>query len=145
MVPLTLRYEGSLHCVATHGPSGAQLPTDAPRDNQGLGEAFSPTDLVAAAFATCVVTTMAIVAKRKGYDLPAVAAEVEKHMSTDAPRRVTRLVMRLEVALPPDHADRAVLEAAAHGCPVHHSLHPGVAKEIIFSWSGPPELNPPMP
>lgn len=138
MVPITLRYEGSLHCVATHGPSGVELPTDAPRDNQGLGEAFSPTDLVAAALGTCVVTTMAIVAKRKGYDLPAVTAEVEKHMSTDSPRRVARIVMRLHVALAPDHPDRAVLEAAAHGCPVHHSLHPDVVKEIFIVWSGPP-------
>ena len=145
MVPLTLRYEGSLHCLAVHGPSGAQLPTDAPRDNMGLGAAFSPTDLVAAAFATCAVTTMAIVAKRKGYDLPLVTAEVEKHMSTDSPRRVARIVMRVEIALPPDHPDRAVLEAAANGCPVHHSLHPEVIKEIVFTWNGPPELNPPMP
>jgi uncharacterized OsmC-like protein len=136
MVSISLRYEGSLHCVATHGPSGAELPTDAPRDNQGRGEAFSPTDLVATAFGTCVVTTMAIVAKRKGYDLPAVTGEIEKIMTTEPPRRIARLVLRLEIPLPPDHGDRAVLEAAAHGCPVHRSLHPEVLKDIVFSWTG---------
>lgn len=136
MVPITVRYEGSLHCTSVHGPSGAVLPTDAPRDNQGLGAAFSPTDLVATALATCVLTTMAIVAKRKGYDLPAVTAEVEKHMTTEGPRRIATIITRLTLPLSPDHADRAVLEAAARACPVHQSLHPEVEKQITFSWTG---------
>jgi len=138
MVSITLRYEGALHCAATHGPSGAVLPTDAPRDNQGLGEAFSPTDLVATALGTCVVTTMAIVARRKGYDLPGVSAEVEKHMSAEGPRRIAKIVTRLTLPLAVDHPDRAVLEAAAHACPVHQSLHAGVEKEITFFWTGIP-------
>lgn len=138
MVSISFRYEGSLRCVAQHGPSGSTLPTDAPRDNQGLGEAFSPTDLVATALGTCIATTMAIVAKRKGYDLPGLTADVEKHMSTEAPRRISKIVCRLRVPLPPDHPDREVLEAAAHGCPVHRSLHPEVEKEISFAWEGTP-------
>ena len=113
MVSISLQYEGSLHCTATHGPSGAQLPTDAPRDNLGLGAAFSPTDLVATALGTCIVTTMAIVARRKA-----------------------RIVTRLTIPLAADHADRAILEAAAHACPVHQSLHPEVEKEISFDWTG---------
>ena len=136
MVSISVRYEGGLHFAAVHGPSGAVLPTDAPRDNQGLGEAFSPTDLMAAALATCILTTMAIVARRKGYDLPAAAAEVEKHMTTEGPRRIARLTTRLSIALPPDHPDRPVLEAAAHACPVHRSLHPDIEKDIHISWTG---------
>jgi putative redox protein len=136
MVSITIRYEGGLHCAAVHGPSGAVLPTDAPRDNEGLGEAFSPTDLVAAALGSCVLTTMAIVARRKGYELPAAAAEVEKHMTTEGPRRIARIVTRLVVPLSPDHPDRPVLEAAAHACPVHRSLHPDIEKKIRFSWTG---------
>jgi putative redox protein len=138
MVSITLRYEGGLHCAAIHGPSGAGLATDAPRDNQGLGEAFSPTDLVATALGTCVVTTMAIVARRKGQDLPAVTAEVEKHMTTEGPRRIAKVVTRLTIPLPADHPERALLEAAARACPVHQSLHPDVAKEISFAWIGTP-------
>lgn len=133
---MTFRYEGGLRCVAQHGPSGSTLSTDAPRDNLGLGESFSPTDLVATALGTCIATTMAIVAKRKGYDLPGITADVEKHMSDDAPRRIAKVVCRLRVPLPPDHPDRAVLEAAAHGCPVHRSLHPDVVKEIFIEWVG---------
>jgi uncharacterized OsmC-like protein len=136
MVSISVRYEGGLHCAAVHGPSGAVLPTDAPRDNQGLGEAFSPTDLVATALGTCLITTMAIVAKRKGYDLPGITAEVEKHMTTSGPRRIARIVSRLAIPLPGDHSDRALLEAAAHACPVHQSLHPEVEKHITFSWTG---------
>ena len=136
MVPITLRYEGALRCISIHGPSGAALPTDAPRDNMGLGEAFSPTDLVATALGTCIITTMAIVAKRKGYDLPAITAEVEKHMTTEGPRRIARIVTRLAIPLPENHPDRAVLEAAAHACPVHKSLHPEVEKDISFVWTG---------
>jgi putative redox protein len=137
MVSISVRYDGALHCAAVHGPSGAVVPTDAPRDNQGLGQAFSPTDLVATALGTCLITTMAIVAKRKGYDLPEVRAELEKHMSTDSPRRITRIVCRLVFPLSPDHPDRAVLEAAARACPVHQSLHPDMDQEISFSWVGP--------
>jgi len=138
MVSISLRYEGSLHCTAVHGPSGATLPTDAPRDNQGLGEAFSPTDLVATALGTCVVTTLAIVARRKGYELPTLTAEVEKHMTTEGPRRIAKIVTRLSLPLAADHPDRSLLEASARSCPVLQSLHPDVEKEVTFSWTGVP-------
>ncbi len=136
MVPITFRYDGGLRCISTHGPSGSTLPTDAPTDNMGKGEAFSPTDLVATALGTCIVTTMAIVAKRKGYDLPAVTADVEKHMTATPPRRIAKIVVRLSIPLPADHPDRPVLEAAAHACPVHQSLHPDVEKDVTFAWVG---------
>ena len=91
MVRITGEYQGDLHCSAVHGPSGDAIETDAPKDNQGRGEAFSPTDLVATGFATCIATTMAIVARRHGVDIAGIRYEVTKEMSADAPRRISRL------------------------------------------------------
>jgi putative redox protein len=136
MVPIAVSYQGELHCLAIHGPSRSELPTDAPQDNHGRGEAFSPTDLMAAAFGTCLLTTMAIVGQHRGIDLTDATANMEKHMSEDRPRRVVRLVARIRVPLPPDHPDRASLEAAALGCPVHRSLDPDMVKEVTFEWLG---------
>src|SRR3954451_16658330 len=82
MVEIKAVYEGQLHCTATHGPSGMTLTTDAPKDNMGKGESFSPTDLVATALATCVVTTMGIVAQRHNLDITGTTVRVEKHMIT---------------------------------------------------------------
>jgi putative redox protein len=98
MVTITGEYQGDLHCTARHEPSGNTLGTDAPRDNQGRGEAFSPTDLVATAFATCAATTMAIAARKHGVELDGFRYRVTKEMSADAPRRIARLV--LDVWLP---------------------------------------------
>jgi putative redox protein len=134
MVNITGDYPGDLHCTAVHGPSGTALATDAPKDNQGRGEAFSPTDLVATAYATCVATTMAIVARKHGIELDGLRYAVTKEMSADAPRRIARL--RLSVWLPPAarRAPAGVLEHAAHHCPVHLSLAPSVEKAIEFHW-----------
>ena len=88
MVTITGEYEGELHCRAQHGPSGSGLVTDAPRDNQGRGEAFSPTDLVATAFGTCILTTMAIAARKHGLELKGMRFETTKEMSADLPRRI---------------------------------------------------------
>lgn len=136
MVQIEVKYEGDLHCSAVHGPSGSALATDAPLDNQGRGEAFSPTDLVATALGTCVATTMAIVARRKGIELPPLSVSVEKHMTADAPRRIARLPVTVRIPLPPDHPERKVLEGAGLGCPVHRSLHPDVDAPIVFEWVG---------
>ena len=127
MVEATVRYEGGLRCVAVHGPSQSVVETDAPVDNMGRGERFSPTDLVGTALATCVLTTMAIAARRKGLELPGMTASVRKHMSADAPRRIVRLEVDVIIPLPGDHPERAFLEAAANGCPVRRSLHPDTA------------------
>jgi putative redox protein len=136
MVEVNVTYDGGLRCRALHGPSGMELTTDAPRDNMGKGEAFSPTDLMATALATCVATTMAIVANRKGYDLPGLTVHVEKHMTTEPPRRVARLPLIVTVPLPADHPDRELLEKTAHGCPVHRSIHPDCEMPIEFVWNG---------
>lgn len=130
-VEITGRYTGKLGTEAVHGPSGKSLPTAAPVDNQGDGSSFSPTDLVATALATCMVTTMAIVALRDGVDLSAVTFRVEKQMA-DNPRRIASLpvVIHMPAGLSPER--RAKLERAAHTCPVHRSLAPEVQKDVSF-------------
>lgn len=134
MVEAIVRYEGGLRCTAVHGPSQSAIETDAPTDNMGRGERFSPTDLVGTALGTCVLTTIGIVARRKGLEIPGMTATVRKHMTADAPRRISRLEVFVTIPLPPDHPERAVLEAAAKGCPVRRSLHPDIALEETFTW-----------
>jgi uncharacterized OsmC-like protein len=134
MVTITGEYQGELRCSAVHGPSGDELATDAPRDNQGRGEAFSPTDLVATGFATCIATTMAIVARRHGVDLRGIRYEVTKEMSADAPRRIARLAARLWMPADARKVPEGVLEHAANTCPVHQSLAPSVGKVVELIW-----------
>lgn len=134
MVRITGEYQGDLHCSAAHEPSGVTLATDAPKDNQGRGEAFSPTDLVATAFATCIATTMAIAARRHGVDIGGLSYEVTKEMSADAPRRISRLAARFRMPAAARRVPPGVLETAAETCPVHQSLAPSVAKDIDFTW-----------
>ena len=134
MVEINVRYEGGFHCLAVHGPSGAQLPTDAPRDNMGRGEAFSPTDLVATALATCVLTTMGIVAHRNDIDMSGATARVTKEMVSTPTRRIGRLACTVHMPRRLDDEQRRRLENAAHGCPVHKSLHPDVDAPITFIW-----------
>jgi len=134
MVTITASYEDDLCCTATHGPSSATLSTDAPVDNEGLGRYFSPTDLLATALGTCVLTTMAIVARRNGIELVGASVKVVKHMHA-SPRRIGRLPVELVVpgSFTPDQKKK--LEAAAHGCPVHRSLHPDVDAPVTITWS----------
>lgn len=136
MIKIEIGYEGELHCAAIHAPSGATLATDAPVDNEGRGESFSPTDLVATALGTCMATIMGIAARRKGVALEGMTLEVCKEMTAQPPRSIAALHTRIVVPLPPKHPDRALLEAAALGCPVHRSLHPDVARPVEFIWSG---------
>lgn len=135
MVKITGEYQGDLHCTARHEPSGSVLVTDAPKDNQGRGEAFSPTDLVATAMATCVATTMAIAARKHGVELKGARFEVTKEMSADLPRRIVRLATTVWMPIPENHPNAKALVGAAHACPVHQSLHPAVDKPITFHWA----------
>src|SRR6202011_2285808 len=113
MVRVDVEYTGNLHCDATHGPSKSKLATDAPTDNKGRGEAFSPTDLVATALGTCISTTMGIKAESLGVDLRGMKVSVQKEMSQDAPRRIVALPSEVHVPLPPDSPHREILEQAA--------------------------------
>ncbi len=136
MVEITANYEGQLRCRATHDPSKSDLITDAPADNMGKGEAFSPTDLVATALATCVLTTIGIVAQRKGLEIKSMRAHVEKHMSADAPRRIVKLPVKIWISLPADHPERALLENAAKTCPVFQSVRSDIEMPVEFVWEG---------
>lgn len=136
MIEITIDYQGDLRCQAVHGPSKNQLITDAPVDNCGKGESFSPTDLVATALGTCMATIIGIVAQRKELDVRGMKVRVEKHMSTDAPRRIVRLPVTIELPLPADHPERKLLEASAHSCPVAQSVHPDIDKPVTFVWNG---------
>lgn len=134
MVTITATYQGDLCCTAMHGPSSAKLQTDAPKDNEGLGRFFSPTDLVATALGTCILTTMGIVARRRGIDLGGAEITVEKHMNA-TPRRIGRLPVVVRMRGSYTAEQKQVLENAAHGCPVHKSLHPDIDASITFEWS----------
>ena len=136
MVKITTTYEGGLRCRATHGPSGTTLVTDAPVDNHGRGESFSPTDLVATALGACMMTIMGIAAERHAIDLKGMTVETTKEMTSAPPRRIASLRTTLTIPLPPDHPHRQLLEQAAHTCPVHKSIHPEIAAPIEFVWTG---------
>ena len=141
MVRIECEYEGELHCKAVHGPSGLELSTDAPKDNQGRGESFSPTDLVATALGTCMLTIMGLTARRLGVAIEGSTVSVEKEMSKTAPRRIAALTATIHVpgAIAPEVQEK--LERAALACPVHQSLHPEIRIAVEFRWAGAaPEL-----
>ena len=129
-------YLGDLRTNSTHLQSGNQLITDAPTDNMGKGEAFSPTDLLATATGTCILTTMAIVAQRDGIELLNSEAEVTKIMTQTPPRRITRLEINLKMKANVVLNDEQIkkLENTAHKCPVSLSLHPDVEQVLLFEW-----------
>ncbi len=135
MVSISVEYTGGLHCRAVHGPSQATLETDAPTDNMGKGEEFSPTDLVATALATCILTTMAIVAERNQIKLQGATATVEKEMA-NSPRRIGKLTSEVHLPLPPNHPQRELLETTGLGCPVHRSLAAEMERPTQFFWEG---------
>lgn len=137
MVKATIVYSGDLHCVATHAPSGAEIATDAPVDNHGKGESFSPTDLVGVALGSCMATVMGIYARSKNIELRGLRLEVAKEMSTSGSRRITRLAS--EIWFPENLGSandevRLALEGAALTCPVHKSLSPEIDRPVTFHW-----------
>lgn len=133
MVAINIEYQGDLHCRATHGPSGAQLITDAPIDNMGRGESFSPTDLVATALGTCILTVMGTKAQSMGIDLAGSTVTVEKEMASQ-PRRISRLATNVHIPHQIADRDKKVLEATAFTCPVHKSMSHDVDMPISFKW-----------
>ena len=134
MVQIKMEYQGDLHCKAVHGPSATELATDAPKDNQGRGESFSPTDLVATALGTCVLTTLGILARTLGLSIDGATATVQKEMSASPPRRIASLALEVHIPQQLSQENKLKLERAAHTCPVHRSLHPEVNAPITFTW-----------
>ena len=130
-VVITGKYIGNKRTELTHEQSGAILVTDAPKDNQGEGRSFSPTDLLAASFGSCVMTVMAIVAERDGIDLSGMHMRVEKEMN-HSPRRVARMPLQIHMPKKLTGDERVKLERTGTTCPVNYSMHPEVKLEISF-------------
>jgi putative redox protein len=134
MVAIQLEYQGDLHGKAVHGPSGTELFTDAPKDNQGRGESFSPTDLTATSLGSCMLTTMGILARTLNLDMNGATALVEKEMTSSAPRKIQRLTVKIKMPRALGEEDQLKLERAAQTCPVARSLHPDVEQVVEFAW-----------
>ena len=133
MATIESTYLGELRTEATHLQSGTKILTDAPTDNQGKGEAFSPTDLLAESLASCALTTMAIAARTHGIDMDGTTCEVTKVMAPN-PRRVAEVAITLKFPAEYTDDEKKILEKAAWGCPVAVSLHPDLKKTIDFGW-----------
>jgi putative redox protein len=129
----TSTYDGGLRCSAVHGPSGITIHTDAPVDNQGRGEAFSPTDLVAAALATCILTIMGITADRDGFAIEGSSAKVEKRMTSSGVRRIAELEVWVTLPAALNDDQREKLRRAGEACPVKRSLEGSVPMQIHWN------------
>lgn len=136
MVPISIAYHGQLRCNATHDNSGMQFVTDAPRDNFGKGESFSPTDLVATALGSCMITTMGIIAQKERMDvvLDGTRISIEKHMSTEGPRRILKIVARFSFPAGIPQKFRPRLKEIGDTCPVAKSLHPDIILDIVYHY-----------
>ena len=128
----TARYAGQLRTEATHVASGKIIQTDAPIDNHGRGEAFSPTDLVSTALGSCMMTILGIVAERHQWNLVDSTFSIVKHMSTEPPRRIAQIDVTFNLPASLSTSDRTLLERSAHTCPVTLSLHPDVKQNVVF-------------
>ena len=126
-----IKYQGNLRTIATHLDSGSEIITDAPKDNHGLGKAFSPTDMVCSALASCILTIMAIAVEKNGINIKDTNAIVKKTMGNN-PRRISKIDIELTFPMDYDEKTKMILERAAHNCPVHHTLSEEVEKNINF-------------
>ena len=133
MPTVSCRYRGELRCEATHHGSGAVLITDAPIDNAGKGEEFSPTDLLATSVATCMLTIMGITAKSRNWSIEGSTADVEKQMTQSGPRKVEKLRVHMKLPQQLSNEQRALLQRVAEQCPVKRSLDPSIHLELIWS------------
>lgn len=135
MTKISTAYTGNLRTEAIHDQSGSKLVTDAPLDNHGKGEFFSPTDLLATALGSCMLTIMGISAQEYGYNLEGTTVETEKIMGTN-PRRVVEIKITINFPEGNNYTDRQkrVIESAAKTCPVANSLHPDLKKTIVFNY-----------
>ena len=131
----TILYQGNLRCHATHLQSNSVIETDAPTDNRGKGENFSPTDLVCTALATCVITTMARKATDMGIELKETTVAVQKHMAAE-PRRIAKIevVITFPKSLGLEEKDKTILQRVGDNCPVVKSLHPDIVIDTTYHW-----------
>ena len=135
MTKMSVLYSGNLRCEVVHAQSNTQLETDAPLDNKGKGERFSPTDLLCTSLATCILTTMAIAAEERGWKFEGVTASVEKIMN-QSPRRIGEIKIHFTFPnLNYDENMKDKIQRYAHACPVGRSLHPDVLQNVTFAFS----------
>ena len=128
-----IKYKGDLRTTAIHLDSGSEISTDAPKDNHGLGETFSPTDMVCTALASCILTIMAIAVEKDNIDIKGTTAVVKKTMGIN-PRRISKIDIDLTFPKDYDQKTKTILERAAYNCPVHHTLSDTVEKNISFTY-----------
>lgn len=133
MATSTITYVGELRTVCLHLQSGTEILTDAPTDNHGKGEAFSPTDLVATALGSCMVSIMGIKSKELNVDLKDSKVFITKIMQSE-PRKIAKIEVILEMSIETSDKNKIILERAAMTCPVLLSLHPDIEKNVIFKW-----------
>lgn len=133
MVKMSAVYQGEKHCELTHEPSGARISTDAPRDNNGKGEEFSPTDLIGAATGACMLTVMSIASEKDGVQLNGARVTVSKEMTSN-PRRISRLTVVLHLPQSVPHDYRRKIEDIALNCPVKLSVHPDIDMPVTFHY-----------
>ena len=126
-------YLGELRTSSIHLQSGSEIISDAPIDNNGKGEAFSPTDTVANGLASCMFTVMGIKAREMGIDFSGSTADVTKVMAAE-PRRISEIHVTFNMSIEADEKTKIILERTALTCPVHYSLHPDIKREIVFNW-----------
>lgn len=131
MATITTQYIGNLRSLNTHTGSGAELITDAPKDNKGMGASFSPTDLLATSLGTCMLTIMGIAAREHEMNIENTRMEITKIMAAD-PRRVAEIQVVFHLPSALNGKERTILERSAHTCPVALSLHPDLKKTINF-------------
>lgn len=134
MATIETVYQGTLRTQSTHVQSGTEILTDAPVDNQGKGEAFSPTDLLAAALGSCMITIMGIAAREHQIDIENTTCSITKIMATQPPRRVGEIVVDFKFPKAYTEKEQKILERAASTCPVYLSLHPDIKKTVSFGW-----------
>jgi len=128
-----VKYQGNLRTTVTHLDSGSKIRTDAPKDNHGLGETFSPTDMLCSSLASCILTIMAITVEKKGINIKDATAIVKKTMVNN-PRRIAKIEIELTFPKQYDAKTKTILERAAHNCPVHHAISESVEKTILFKY-----------
>ncbi len=136
MVEVTGIYAGEFRCRLRHGPSGSEVETDAPADNFGKAQRFSPTDLMATALISCMTTTLAIKTRDRGWNFEGTRMRVEKHMSAEPPRRIIKLPVEVWLSCDAtlDASSRSEVEAILRACPVYKSLHPDIETPLTIHW-----------
>lgn len=130
----SITYAGNLRCEAVHVQSSSTIETDAPTDNRGKGDRFSPTDLLCVSLATCMLTTMGIKAADMNVDISQSKADVQKHMASD-PRRVAKIEVTVSLPENTNEKERLILEKTGNNCPVAKSVHPDIELVLKYEWN----------